>query len=462
MAQQTRPDLHAEIELRFPDNTTEDITPLVVREFLHELVDSAQLPASDKLAFGQALTLAQAQAILSGTLGAPELTTGWLYLVGGAWNAGAAGQVVAVTAIGPRAFASFGTLVNGATVKGVEVDVAAGTTTRLGVPDLSAIVAVLDQHTLQLATLGVQAAPVMVYLEGGDVEGYATLDEALADSRPKTFMRFNVATVRVTQSNDPLSPNWASFVDGVGATIELGANVVLSLPGGTRGALQFKNFFIYQAAGTRGGRVELLVTGNNSTPPGQLPILDGECSVPLRLNGGAVALSGVYGSLQGSGDAHTFGLCELGSTAAGITVVPPFVGGGGSYSDEDAQDAAAAQLLAAQQRGVRVSQDTNTKQLTIENTVLVYGRLYFNTAKSGTGNLVRSNFAITPAEEAVYAWAGDSNVDRVELKSAGSLFAGTLAQFKALNFSFLSGQDYYVVLTPLDVNAPAFLDLRRA
>ena len=47
MAQLARIDLHAEIEQRFADNTSEEITPLTTRSFLHELVDSAYLPASD-------------------------------------------------------------------------------------------------------------------------------------------------------------------------------------------------------------------------------------------------------------------------------------------------------------------------------------------------------------------------------------------------------------------------------
>jgi hypothetical protein len=43
MAQLQRPDLHAEIDLRFPDNATEQIIPSVMRAFLHELVDSVAL-----------------------------------------------------------------------------------------------------------------------------------------------------------------------------------------------------------------------------------------------------------------------------------------------------------------------------------------------------------------------------------------------------------------------------------
>jgi hypothetical protein len=320
--------------LTFPKKATGDLLHATEIEEVRDVVaDHANLldtVAQQATTASQVLTLDDAQAILRKAPLTPDLVPGWLYLTTGPWDKGAAGQVLAVVAIGPRAFATYGTLVSGTTAKAVQVDVAAGTTGDLGAPDLSTIIAVLDQHTLQLKTLGVSAAPVMVYLEGGDVEGYITLDEALADNRPKTFMRFNVATVRVTKSNDPLNPNWASFVDGVGATIELGASVVLSIPGGNRGSLQFKNFFIYQAPNTRGGRVELLVTGNNSTPPGQLPILEGECSVPLKLNGGAVALTGVYGTLQGAGEVHTFGLCDLGPTAAGITVVPQFSGGGGA------------------------------------------------------------------------------------------------------------------------------------
>jgi hypothetical protein len=56
MAQQyTRPDLHAAIEQRFPDNTNEEITPERLRDGLHELVDSAFLPASDTQVTAQLL-----------------------------------------------------------------------------------------------------------------------------------------------------------------------------------------------------------------------------------------------------------------------------------------------------------------------------------------------------------------------------------------------------------------------
>jgi hypothetical protein len=70
MAQQTRPDLHAEIELRFPDNTSELITPELVRQFLHELVDSALLPASDPLDLSAILMRLDQQTKQLDTLGA--------------------------------------------------------------------------------------------------------------------------------------------------------------------------------------------------------------------------------------------------------------------------------------------------------------------------------------------------------------------------------------------------------
>lgn len=47
MTQLERPDLHAAIETRYPDNTTEDITPLRLRQGLHELVDSVFVTATD-------------------------------------------------------------------------------------------------------------------------------------------------------------------------------------------------------------------------------------------------------------------------------------------------------------------------------------------------------------------------------------------------------------------------------
>lgn len=41
MALQTPADLHAAVEQRFPDNTSEEITPETTREFLHALIDTA-------------------------------------------------------------------------------------------------------------------------------------------------------------------------------------------------------------------------------------------------------------------------------------------------------------------------------------------------------------------------------------------------------------------------------------
>jgi hypothetical protein len=189
---------------------------------------------------------------------------------------------------------------------------------------------VQDQHTLQLNTLGVQASPAMAYLETGGVAGYSTLGEAVADAQAKTFMRFNVATVQLTQSNDPLNPGWAAYVDGAGATLELGANVVLSLPGSNLGTLLFRNFFIFQTPGTRGGRVKLLATGNADTPPGLLPLLDGQCSVPLELSGGAYALTGAYVSLLGTGTVHLFEPYNVDYVADGVTLVEHKSGGGAS------------------------------------------------------------------------------------------------------------------------------------
>jgi hypothetical protein len=43
-----RPDLHAAIEQRFPDNTNERITPELLRDGLHEIVDNAFIKASDE------------------------------------------------------------------------------------------------------------------------------------------------------------------------------------------------------------------------------------------------------------------------------------------------------------------------------------------------------------------------------------------------------------------------------
>jgi hypothetical protein len=253
MAQQTRPNLHAEIELRFPDNTNEEITPLVVREFLHEVVDSALLPASDKLPTAvEAYTKPETDALLA--------------------------------------------------AKGSEL--------------------VQAQQSLQLRTLGVQASPVYGYLESGSAPvGYVTLDEALADPAAKTFMRFNVATVAVTKSNNPAAPGWASYADGSGALVELGEKVVLSLPGESLDTLLLRNFFVFQAAGTRGGKVKLLASGNNPTALGQLPRLEGQFSVPVELSGGAVALTGAFGSLIGTGTVYAIEPFYAGFVASGVTIV---------------------------------------------------------------------------------------------------------------------------------------------
>jgi hypothetical protein len=452
--------------LTFPKKATGDLLHATeieeVRAVVADHADLLDTVAQQATTASQMLTLDDAQAILRSAPLTPDLVPGWLYLTGGAWDKGAAGQVVAVVAIGPRAFATYGTLVSGTSAKAVQVDVAAGTTGDLGAPDLSTIMAVLDQHTLQLKTLGVQAAPVMVYLEGGDVAGFTTLDEALADARPKTFMRFNVATVRVTKSNDPLNPCWASFVDGVGATIEVGAGVVLSIPGGNRGSLQFKNFFIYQAQGTRGGRVELLVTGNNNTPPGQLPVLDGECSVPLKLNGGAVALTGVYGAVQGSGDLHTFGLCDLGSTVAGINVVPQFVTGGGSYTDAEAQAAALASLMSgnALHQGVQVQDVNGVPKLIVAGLFTEVVRMRMPAA--GSGNLAEGLDFREVNTAGLYKLTNATNVARLTiLKENGpsTRFDDVLANFPTTGVGIEDNSYFTYRLLPIDSTQPVSLEL---
>jgi hypothetical protein len=206
---------------------------------------------------------------------------------------------------------------------------------------------VQQQHTLQLATLGVQGSPVYGYLNGGQVVGYATLDEALADPRLKTFLRFNVATVTVTKSNAPSSPNWAYYADGAGATLYLEEGVVLSIGGEDRSSLQMSNFFIYPAPSARNTRVKLLASRNTTRPIGELPFISALCSVPVELSGGAVVLTGYYTVLLGTGTVYAVQPFQCGNVAAGITVVP--IGGGGSgasYSkaESDTQLAAKADL----------------------------------------------------------------------------------------------------------------------
>ena len=276
-----------------------------------------------KLGTPLAAELATVQQELAGQT--DEYGPGRLYGIAGNWNATGTTTTVYVVALQPNLFSPHGILraTNG-TLSVVSVNVPAGTTTPV------ASYTVQQQHALQLATLGVQASPAMAYLASGDVDGFATLAEALADPRPKTFMRFNVATVTLNASNDPQNPGWASYVDGAGATLELGDNVVLSLPGSDLGSLLFKNFFIFPVPGTRSGKLKLLATGNTNTPPGLLPLFDGQCSVPLELAGGAVALRGSFVSLLGTGTVHLFEPYDYGYVSPGITLVEHKAGAGGA------------------------------------------------------------------------------------------------------------------------------------
>jgi hypothetical protein len=318
--------------LTFPRKVTGDLLHATeieeVRAVVADHADLLDTVAQQATTASQVLTLDDAQAILRSAPLTPNLVPGWLYLTSGPWDKGAAGQVVAVVAIGPRTFATYGTLVSGTTAKAVAVDVSAGSTSDLGAPDLSTIISILDQHTLQLKTLGVQASPVYGYLNGGQVVGYATLDEALADPRLKTFMRFNVATVTVTKSNAPNSPNWAYYADGGGSTLQLEEGVVLSIAGEDRSSLQMSNFFIYAAPSARNTRVKLLASRNTTTPVGELPFISALCSVPLELSGGAQVLTGYYTSLLGTGTVYAVEPFQCNNVGAGVTVVRAGAGAG--------------------------------------------------------------------------------------------------------------------------------------
>jgi hypothetical protein len=125
MAQLKRTDLHAEIDLRFPNNTTELITPPIVRAFLHNLVDSALLVASDKLSLSKSVTLAQARALL--TTAPPSVEPGQYYAIAGNWNATAVAGTVYVHGLSTLAYDLQGVLFVGGKYTLVSIDVAAGT-----------------------------------------------------------------------------------------------------------------------------------------------------------------------------------------------------------------------------------------------------------------------------------------------------------------------------------------------
>jgi len=126
MAQLTRPDLHGEIDGRFTDNTQQLITPAVVRAFLHNLVDSVLLAATDKLALSTALTLAQARALLAST--PPGGVPGRLDAITGDWNAAGSASTVYVKWLDTLAYEAEGVLLAAGSYFKVKVNVVAGTT----------------------------------------------------------------------------------------------------------------------------------------------------------------------------------------------------------------------------------------------------------------------------------------------------------------------------------------------
>jgi len=211
---------------------------------------------------------------------------------------------------------------------------------------------VQEQHTLQLKTLGVQGSPVYGYLEtGGAPVGYASFDDALADVTQKTFYTFNAATLVLTKSNAASGAGWAYSASAQGTTMQLGENVVLTLPGDEVGTLTFLRFYIEQAPATRGGKVRLLTTALASTPVALLPRLEGYCGKPLELaNGGAVLLSGYYTSLLGTGTVYALEPFQADNVAAGVNVVP--VGGRGTVKTVNGQAPNAAGELTLPQNDI--------------------------------------------------------------------------------------------------------------
>jgi hypothetical protein len=181
---------------------------------------------------------------------------------------------------------------------------------------------VQEQHSQQLATLGAQGAPVMVYQRNGATVGYQTLDEALADTTQKVFMRFNTATVTATVSNS--AAGWPYYVDGSGSTIFIADGVSLSLPGTSVDALLLSNFFFYfpAYAATGTGKVVLSSRPNTVITGKYAQLLNGYSEVPIQLNGATYeVINGYYASFIGTGTLHVYGNFQAGSIAAGITVV---------------------------------------------------------------------------------------------------------------------------------------------
>ncbi|MGI4762499.1 MAG: hypothetical protein ACRYF0_17440 [Janthinobacterium lividum] len=131
MALLTRPNLHAEIDVRFPDNDKQLITPPIVRAFLHNLVDSALLAASDKLSLSKVLTLTQARALLA--TAPPTVEAGQYYAITGNWNAAGASSTVYVHGLSTLAYDLDGVLLAGGQYTRVSVDVVAGAAAPVGV-----------------------------------------------------------------------------------------------------------------------------------------------------------------------------------------------------------------------------------------------------------------------------------------------------------------------------------------
>jgi hypothetical protein len=182
---------------------------------------------------------------------------------------------------------------------------------------------VQEQHTLQLATLGVQGSPVYGFFEdGGEPFGYTSIDAAVADPAPKISYQFNAPVLVLTKSNPSDGSGWAFATAALGHTLQLGENVVLTLPGDDAGTLIFQDFYIESADNARFGKVRLLTTAPASTPLPKLPRLNGYCGKPLELvNGGAALLSGSYASITGTGTVYALEPFQADNVAATITVL---------------------------------------------------------------------------------------------------------------------------------------------
>jgi hypothetical protein len=130
MTPQTRTDLHAAIEVRFPDNTTRYITPQLLRDELHELVDSVFVTASDPSTteLAKNIGLVDAQTLAKNPFTAPKVKGNVLYNIeSNAWNGGKDSATIAVHGVNPNSYAPIGYAVLKGVPTLVEVDVAGGT-----------------------------------------------------------------------------------------------------------------------------------------------------------------------------------------------------------------------------------------------------------------------------------------------------------------------------------------------